>query len=257
MYVTEAENCWKITEEDSDDVPLLKCSHEEADTRMILHAKFVLGPVTIHSNDTDVFVILLGHSAAVGECYMKVGKGTKVRLVDIKSIAESISNQDNNILQALIGLHAFIGCDSISSFSGKGKIKAINVLKKYPEFVHCFEELGTSWITTDDLINNCIRFVCALYGKVMDDVDELRYQLFCAKRGKVDPSALPPCKSTLILHIKQANYQACVWRQATVPNPSIPSPSQHGWEADGETIKIKWPGSRPAPDEVLELLSCL
>ena len=99
--------------------------------------------------------------------------------------------------------------------------------------------------------------VCLLYGKMMNDVDELRYQLFYAKGGKVDPSALPPCKSTLVLHIKRANYQAGVWRRATVPNPEIPSPDQHGWEIEGENISVEWLGSHPAPDKVLELLSCL
>ena len=38
--------------------------------------------------------------------------------------------------------------------------------------------------------------------------------------------------------------------------PDIPSPDGHRWEAD-ENISIKWLGTNPAPDEVLELLSCM
>ena len=257
LYLTEGTKCWKITEDDSIDVPVLECSHEEADTRMALHAKFVSGPVTIHSDDTDVFIILLGHLNEIGECFMKVGRGTKVRLIDIKSIGDRMSSQDNDIVPALIGLHAFTGCDSISAFAGKGKIKAVKLLEKYPEFIHCFQELGKSWIVTDDLVDQCEKFVCLLYGKMISDVDELRYQIFCAKGGKVDPSALPPCKTTLILHIKRANYQACVWRRAVVANPNLPPPDQHGWIIDANDLTVQWLGSRPAPDEVLELLSCL
>ena len=37
--------------------------------------------------------------------------------------------------------------------------------------------------------------------------------------------------------------------------PDIPSPDGHGWEADDENnISIKWLGTNPATDEVLELL---
>jgi hypothetical protein len=59
------------------------------------------------------------------------------------------------------------------------------------------------------------------------------------------------------LHIKRANYQACVWRRAVVANPILPPPDQHGWVIDANDLTVQWLGSRPAPDEVLELLSCL
>ena len=123
--------------------------------------------------------------------------------------------------------------------------------------MQCFEELGQSWIITEELIKELTRFVCTLYGKMMDDVDLLRYQIFCAKGGKVDPETLPPCFSTLLLHIERANYQACVWRKAIVANPSIPPPDRHGWNIINYAISIKWLGSNPAPEEVLELLNCL
>ena len=39
MYVTEGSSCWGITEDSYEIVPELECSHEEVDTRMLLHAK--------------------------------------------------------------------------------------------------------------------------------------------------------------------------------------------------------------------------
>ena len=149
------------------------------------------------------------------------------------------------------------GCDSISSIAGKGKVKAINLLKKHPEFIEDFEELGQTCIVTEKQIVNLTGFVCTLYVKKMDYIDLLRYQIFCAKGGRVDPESLPPCLSTLILHIKLANYQALVWRNALRSNPMIPSPNGHGWDVTDDVITIKWLGSKPAPEEVLELLSCL
>ena len=58
-------------------VPELKCTHEEADTRMILHAKHIQGAVLIHADDTDVLVLLLSHSNVLGDVYMKTGRFTK------------------------------------------------------------------------------------------------------------------------------------------------------------------------------------
>ena len=39
LYVTEENLCWKIRLHDSELVPALESSHEEADTHIILHAQ--------------------------------------------------------------------------------------------------------------------------------------------------------------------------------------------------------------------------
>ena len=38
-------------------------------------------------------------------------------------------------------------------------------------------------------------------------MDLLRYELYFAKGGKVDPEALPPCRTSLHLHMKRANIK--------------------------------------------------
>ena len=48
---------------------------------------------------------------------------------------------------------------------------------------------------------------CPLYGKKGQNVDLLRYELYCAKGGKVDPEALLPCRTSLHLHMKRANIK--------------------------------------------------
>lgn len=47
LYVTIQDECWKLDSTKSELVPELKYSHEEADTRMILHAQHAGG--TCHS----------------------------------------------------------------------------------------------------------------------------------------------------------------------------------------------------------------
>ena len=100
--------------------------------------------------------------------------------------------------------------------------------------------------------------MCQIYGKRCQSVDMLRYDIHCVKGRKVELEALLQCESSLRLHVTRANYQAAIWKRAIVPLPVIPSPGGHGWEVDNisNVAKFVWLGSKPAPEEVLELLSC-
>ena len=81
FFVTHNEECWKLQSSSISLVPELKCSHKEADTRMILHAKHIQGPVLIHADNTDVLVLLLSGS---NDVYMKTGRGSKSRIIQVK-----------------------------------------------------------------------------------------------------------------------------------------------------------------------------
>ena len=72
------------------------------------------------------------------------------------------------------------------------------------------------------------------------------------------PEALPPCRSSLRLHIARANYQTAIWKRAVTALPEVPSPHIHGWKVSdsGDSMEIVWLASKPAPEEVFELLSC-
>ena len=100
--------------------------------------------------------------------------------------------------------------------------------------------------------------MCQLYGKMCQSVDVLRYEIHCARGEKVEPESLPPCKSSLRLHVTRANYQAAIWRRVINPFLVTPSPPGHGWEVDNASnvVKFAWLGTKPAPEEAVELLSC-
>ena len=94
-------------------------------------------------------------------------------------------------------------------------------------------------------------------GKNCDDVNALRYALFCVKKGKIKSYQLPPCKDSLKKHIHRANYQAYIWRSCFEQFPRIPEPEHYGWFYKNETLSIDWMDGKPAPDAVLDLLSCV
>ena len=115
----------------------------------------------------------------------------------------------------------------------------------------------SQWEVTQDTFKDTEAIVCQIYGKKYQSVDVLRYEIHCAKGGKVEPEALPPCESSL-RHVTRANYQAAIWKRAIVPLSVIPSPGEHGLEVDNisNVVRLVWLGSKPAPEEVLELLCC-
>ncbi len=93
-----------------EEVTELFCDHEEADTRLILHALHASQlhlNVIIRSPDTDVFIILLSASSHVdSRLLFETGVKEKARIIDITCLASQLGD---NQCKALIGFHAFTG----------------------------------------------------------------------------------------------------------------------------------------------------
>ena len=53
------------------------------------------------------------------------------------------------------------------------------------------------WAVSEETFKDTEALVCQLYGKKCQMVDVLRYEIHCARGGKVEPEALPPCESSL------------------------------------------------------------
>ncbi|CAB3994852.1 Hypothetical predicted protein [Paramuricea clavata] len=130
------------------------------------------------------------------------------------------------------------------------------MLVKNHIYVKTMKDIGKEWSVSDDTFSATEEFACHLYGKKGKSVDSLRYELHYAKGGKVAPEELPPCQSSLRLHVSRANYQPAIWRRATEACPDIPSPHGYVWNVSSSTLEFIWLGSKPAPEEVMELLSC-
>lgn len=122
-----------------------------------------------------------------------------------------------------------------------------------------FLELGHSWTISDELLKNLEEITCHMYvpSTHTTDVNLFRYQLFCTRRGAVESSQLPPCQDCLFMHLVHASFQAAIWGRSLQTQPSVPSPKHHGWTTNDEgQLDIQWMCGSPAPDAVLQLLSC-
>ena len=103
-------------------------------------------------------------------------------------------------------------------------------------------------------------FTCKLYASrtIKSTVNELRYQLWHAKKGAVESGQLPPCKDSLYQHTLRANYQSAILSRSLLSNIQAPLPqNNHGWIlGEAGTLNIKWMSGKPAPDAILEFISC-
>ena len=96
----------------------LKACHEEADTRIILHAIHCkANTITVSAQDTDVLLLLMALCDKL-HCYqlwIKSSTSKKRKYIPIKDIIAQLIAE---AVRELLAFHALIGCDSTSYFAG-------------------------------------------------------------------------------------------------------------------------------------------
>lgn len=240
------------------------CSHEEADTRIFVHARHaaICGSksIIIKANDTDVVVLAvsaLANLKALGleKVWIAYGQGGHVRWIPIHEIALEVGQEKAS---GITYFHAFTGCDTVSAFLGKGKKSAWLAWTVFDEVSETFRTLSNrpTEVTTLDM-QKLEKFVVLMYDRssALNGVDEERLELFARKQRSYD--AIPPTSAALKEHAKRAAYQAgIIWGQVTDPNPDYDSPANWGWDQDGDTWKIKWTTLPPISASCQELIKC-
>ncbi len=163
---------------------------------------------------------------------------------------------------SLACMHAYTGYDTVSAFAGKGKAKALKLLSKNKEIQDTFLKLGQEWDLSPDLMDKLEAFTCLLYAPKASSmkINDLRYHLFCAKKGEIESHQLPPCRDCLKKHALRANYQAAIWKRCLEQDPQVPSPVGRGWKTEKEGaddhVVVNWMDGQPAPQAILDLLAC-
>ena len=109
---------------------------------------------------TDIFLLGMAFCKQIA-CFLYQKCDTKARTYYI-DITATVSINGLDFSEAIIGLHAFTGCDSVSAFAGCGKMKALKLLKARQDFRDLFRELGNESILSSSLQRQLEYFVCAM-----------------------------------------------------------------------------------------------
>lgn len=135
LFVTDRAECYRLTRSEEgkvcqEAVPALQSKHEEADTRLVLHAAHAgnvgHSHVVIKSPDTDVALLAMAHRSQInGTVLFLTGNKHRRRYVNLSQIGRKLGPQ---VCRVLLGMHALTGCDSTSAFVGKGKVQALQLV---------------------------------------------------------------------------------------------------------------------------------
>jgi hypothetical protein len=242
-------------------------THEEADSRLVLHAIAALqngcDSVCSRTVDTDVAVVFIGKNSlfkSVNEraaVYLKFGTGKQLRKLSVDVMARGLGEDK---ARALPFFHAMSGCDTVSGFNGYGKKSFFHAWKASEQVTGAFLAVVDAPFTKfaiDSDVFSCIeRWVCAVYDKGANDVsvNECRMRLFC-KKGRV-ADKLPPSQGALYQHFLRASFQCSVWTTAEITDQQVPSPDGWGWEAIDDNWKPVWSHLAQASQAIGVLVKC-
>ena len=214
---------------DADFSNLAPCSHEEADTRLFLHVSDAVRKgcrkVCVRTVDTDVIVIAIAMYRRINLDELWISFGTKSNFRYI-SIHKVVADMDHHICTTLPMFHAFTGCDTVSSFCGRGKKTEWNAWNVFPEAKQVFEALQLMQTDMNESTMATVeRFVVLLYNRTSDimNVNESRKYLFTQKGRSLEN--LPPTLEVLKQHTKRAIYQSYCWNRALFPQQELPDPA--------------------------------
>lgn len=237
------------------------CNHEEADSRMLLHASHAAKhghhSIVIRTVDTDVVVLAVSVVQELqpeDKLWLAFGTGRSFRYLAAHEIAAGLGQEK---ARALPMFHALTGCDTVSSFARHGKKTAWAVWTVMPELTEALMQLSSA---PSDIPSNamCIieRFVILLYDRTSKctDIDKARRKLFARKNNV---QLIPPTKAALEEHVKRAVYQGGhVWGQILLPAPELPPPTNWGWSMTGGQYTPYWTRLPEAAHTCIELVSC-
>ena len=117
------------------------CSHEEADTRILLHLEDTVRHgntrVSIRTVDADVVVLAVASAQhlSLSEFWIAFGSGKNFRFLACHEMAGALGP---HWCIALLLFYAFTGCDTVSFSSGKGKRTAWDTWNAFENVIPAF-----------------------------------------------------------------------------------------------------------------------
>ena len=164
--------------------------------------------------------------------------------------------------------HSFTGCDTSSSFFGKGKTTLFDAWLSFPQITkstETFIELSDiPKIVTKDHQNILEDFFMFVYFGKNHQYDDINNSRCISFFNSPDPKLkeIIMSKDALLQHIKRAAYQAgWLWKESTT-NVILPDPILWGWEVNtnssGKKYIPRWESNKCIVDinSIISACSC-
>ncbi|KAG1668553.1 Protein smg8 [Nymphon striatum] len=211
-----------LTNGNESPVTELQSTHEEADTRLLLHSIYAtqvegVKRIVMYANDTDVIVLAVYYyktklkKLGLDEFWMKTQQDS---YLPIHKIANTL---DADLCRALPLIHSLSGRDITSHPFFIGKTTWLQKSKTVP-----LDYIASYAGAEDD------------YSLTKDVIDQAR-QLFIASNA-TDLKRLPSTEDAFLLHLERSAYACIIDKTAHIANPVIPEPTEYGWISEGDNM---------------------
>ena len=187
---------------------LMSCIHEEADTRMFVHATYGaehgMNKILLRTVDTDVVFIGISMAQKIGcDCLwfaFVTGTSPTYRNLDATAMAQALGDAKCGGLPAF---RALTGCDVTSPFAGKGKCTAWTAWDAYDDATSAMCTL--SRMPTTESVMNFLpiikRLTVIMYdrGSSESSLNAERLVLFSQQVKEIEN--IPPTQEALAQHV--------------------------------------------------------
>jgi len=244
--------------------PDLLTNHEEADVIMIQQvarlARSGAKAVTVVSDDTDVFILLLHFYAELGlTCSLVMeATGSDRTLIDIPATVKKHAE----IVPDLLAMHCLSGCDTVGQMYGIGKGTALKAVTAG----NTLRKLGCTESSMSDVTAEATQFVGHCFGTNKNNLSDMRVEIWSKKMSKKRVTAapelktLPPTSEAFLQNVYRAHFQAGIWRSAAASHPPDMDATEYGWSKDSASRTLMpvtmASGVELAPPNVLEMIKC-
>ena len=163
LYLSTEGYCQQLPISDVTSIDNLMSKHEEADFRLMVHAKHAIDsniPVIIRwlSADTNTFVMALTSFYSTN-LILDSGTGAGRKIIRVSDVEIEEGNRN-----ALISFHPFTRCEQTSSFFHKRKTTSWKTMNSKSRFKEVMTRLGENNSVDDDLYRTLGKCVCTMYG---------------------------------------------------------------------------------------------
>ena len=207
------------------------------------------------SPDTDVFVLCVALIASlIDSSKLQIVVDLHIKKRRQISVNKCIEVLGLDHAAALLGFHAFSGCDQIgkmSTITKKKSVKAFLNLSKDHMVLETFQKLGESH--DRELFSRQLElFTMMLYSCSHDESVNTIGELRCWTAER-----LPPTWGSLSNQIRRSNCMAVTWNTSISEfNPELPDPKDHGWSLIDGCLVADTTAELPAPMATIEMSVC-
>ena len=237
---------------------LAPCTYEESDTRILLHLEDAVkegyAKASLRTVDTDMLVVAVtaAQHLNITELWVTFGTGRGFRHSATHEMAKALGPERCIALQTF---HALTGCDTVSSFFGRGKKTAWDTWMNLNDITSAFCALAATPDANSigDWIKPLERCVILMYDRTssQESVNQARKELFTQKSRAID--GLPPTLAAPVQHTKRAAYQAghCWGQMIVAAITKLLGMEVEGFRQLGgsvDHITRSYPGMLPTPE---------